>query len=148
MPADLKLQDFADLDLLYAIEEAGDSDGWATAEEIATQIGITHDRPAQCVGTRLGWMNRFGFMDKETEKGKTLWRLNEKGHELLHPQRLSAAITRALETLDEGQRAQITDAIARELPRSSRQAAHLARRTWTHHFGGWRDPKLARRNGR
>jgi len=142
-PRGLKLSDFADHELFFALEAVADEEGWATAGDIAAEIGIDHDRPTRCVATRLAWMNRYGFMEKaESEDGEGLWRLNDRAYDLVHPQALSAAVQRALEGMDEGQRAAVTKAIARELPRSSRQAAHLARRAWLHHFGGWRDREI------
>lgn len=143
MPESLRLEDFLDHDLLYALEDAADAEGWATSQEIAALIGIENDRPTQSVGSRLGWAKRYGWAESEAEKGGLKWRLNDIGYELLHPKKLTPAIERALSTLSEGQRAEITEVIARELPRSSRQAAHLARRTWQHHFGGWRDASIA-----
>jgi len=144
-PHGLKLADFADHELFYALDEAADPEGWATAEDIAEQIGIDHENPTHCVGTRLGWMNRYGMMERDDDytngdkRRVTRWRLNEKGEALIYPAKLGAAVERALAGMDEGQRAAVVKAIAAELPQSSRQAMHLARRSWTHHVGGWRD---------
>ncbi len=148
MPTALTLLDFSDRDLLNALTEAGDNDGWATAEEVARLIGIDHEHPSQCVGMRFAWLRKFGVLDTKNTEGVRVWRLNAVGVSLMYPKHLPAAVQRALASLDEGQRVQITEAISRELRHTSREGIHISRRAWQHNFGGWKDPKLAhRRNG-
>jgi hypothetical protein len=144
MPASLTLGDFSDFDLLGALDEAGDDDGWATSQEVARQIGIEHPNPAKCVGARFAWLNRFGLMEQDTLKDGTMkWRLNPTGTALIYPSKsMPVAIQRALETLSESQMIWLTDSVAQGLPGTSRQAAHLARRAWRNRFGDWRDPLL------
>lgn len=144
MRANLPLEEFSDFELLYVLEDVADDSGWASSSEIATQIGIDNKYPANCVGSRLGWLNRYGVMESESVKGETRWRLNEKGNLLLHPNRLSQGIINVLDSLDEGQRMQIIDAVAKELRGSSREAIHLSRRAWRYRVGGWRDPRFAK----
>lgn len=143
MPSRLTLADFSDHDLLFALEDTADAEGWATAEDVAIQIGIDHDKPTNCVGSRFAWCYRFGWLEKEVEKGKTKWRLSDIGYDLLHPNKLNAAAEKALSELTEGQRIAVTDLVAKALPGVSRQSAHMARRAWQHHFGGWRDKSIA-----
>lgn len=143
MPVTLRLADFSDHDLLFALEEAADEEGWATSQEIADQIGIDNEHPASNVGIRLGWLYRFGVMDKEFEKGATRWRLNDKGYALLHPNKLTPAAERALESLDESQRLLVTESVSRQLQKTSREGTHMARRAWTHNMGAWRDASIA-----
>lgn len=139
----LRLAEFSDFDLLHALAEVADEDGWATADDVAQQIGITHKRPTQCVGARFAWLNRFGLMEQEPDKERMKWRLNEIGEALLFPRKqMPAAISKAMEKLDESQLIALTDLVAKDLPIQSRQVAHLARRAWRHHFGEWRDPLL------
>lgn len=147
MPASLTLADFDDFELLYALEEAGDDEGWASAEEVAQAIGLDHDRPANCVGSRFAWLKRFGLMESTPDRGTMLWRLTTRGRDL-HEGKLRAATMNALGGLSEGERAKALDLIARSLPSGSRQGAHLARRAYQHQMGAWRDPKIYRRNGR
>lgn len=144
MPSSLTLDDFSDFDLLGALDEAADDEGWATSAEVARQIGIDHENPNSCVGSRFGWLNRYGLMEEEeTKDGKTKWRLNPTGQALIYPtKKMPAAVQRALETLDESQLIEMTDTVADRLGYQSRQAAHLARRAWRNRFGGWRDPLL------
>ena len=139
----LTLDDFSDQDLLAALERTANDEGWAAASEIASEIGLDDVQGTRSVAIRLGWMKRFGWMehDEETKPGR--WRLNEAGYSLVHPHKLTAATQRSLESLDDGQRAAVTAAVARELPRSSREGAHMTRRVWQHHMGSWRDRSIA-----
>lgn len=144
MPASLTLADFSDADLLYALDKAADEEGWASAKEVVKEIGdIGLEHPARGVGSRLSWQKRYGLMETKREKGETYWRLNEIGHALLAPRKLTAVVERALGGLDEGQRVRVADAIARAIPTGSRQAGHLTTRAFRHGLGGWRDPKIA-----
>lgn len=143
MPASLRLEDFSDHDLLYALERVEDEEGNATAQEIAEGIGIDHEHPTQCVGIRLGWLKRMGIVDRKEEKHVGLWHLTDKGYALIHPNRLSPAAQKALDLLDEGQRLLVTEAVASQMRRTSREGVHLSRRAWKHHVGGWRDASIA-----
>lgn len=152
MPMHLRLEDFSDHDLLYALEDCGDDEGWATSKEIAEFIGLKEnpeakEYPAANVGIRLAWMFRFGVMEKRREDGVEIvpvqWRLNDTGYSLIHPTKLSPSAMKALEALDEGQRLLVTEAVSRQLKRTSRQGVHLARRAFTHNIGSWRDESIA-----
>lgn len=140
MPGSLTLEEFNDAEFFNALRRAADEDGWAVAEDIAEQIGITNDYPTTSVGCRLGWARKYGFVEKETDKGDTLWRLTPMGEALANPHKVSASLEKALDGLDEAQRAKITEAMVRELPGRSREAIHYTRRNFRHFMGGWRDP--------
>jgi hypothetical protein len=146
MPESLTLIDFSDVDLYYAWEDAKDDDGWATSAEVAEQTGVTADKPAKYVGARFAWWKRYGWFENKSEKGETLWRPTKKGRELFNPRKIAVATARALNGLDEGQRAQVTADLARTLPAGSREGAHLASRAWRSGLQGWRDPKLANKS--
>jgi len=150
MPMSLRLVDFSDHDLLYALEESGDDEGWATSLEIAEHLGLNlEDSPAKNIGSRLAWLNRFGVMEQDDEKSQMRWRINDVGFTLLHPNKLPPSAMKALEALDEGQRLMVTEAVSRQLRRTSRQGTHLAKRAFTHNIGYWRDASIApKRNGK
>lgn len=146
MPSNLTLAVFKDRDLLFALERVANAEGLATAEEIAESIGIDHERPTQCVAMRLGWLRRFGVVDrrKETDDlGRHLWHLSDKGFTLIHPTKLSSAAQKALNSLDEGQRVAVTELVASQMRHASREGIHLSRRAFKHHIGGWRDETIA-----
>lgn len=140
----LTLIDFSDRDLLYALEDTADSEGWATSKEIADQIGIDNKHPAQCVGSRLGWLKRFKIpLDTKVEEGERFWRLTANATAIIHPKKIPVAAERALDGLDEIQRVKVTETIARGAARGSIPATHLARRAWNHSMDAWRDPSLS-----
>lgn len=149
----LTLLAFNDRDLLFALEEAGDDEGWASSEEVARLVGIEDDYPARSVGSRLSWACRYGWIEKRKAGATTLWRLNDAGVALLHAE-LSPATERRLRDLDEGERAEAIADLAGDLMLGSPAGAHLARRAWAHEFGlRFRDPRLLtnprkRKNGR
>lgn len=144
----LTLYDFSDRDLLYALEECGDNEGYATAEEVARKIGIRASKPNQSVGSRFAWLRRFGIMDFKPggKDGKGLWRLNETGESLLHPKDMSVTLNKLLDKMTPGQRVKVMEIVSRETAkegRTNRQAAHLTRRAFRHSMDGWKDPKIA-----
>ena len=139
----LRLADFNDIDLLHVLDEVGDDEGWATAEEVARQIGVSHRNPSQCVGSRFAWLYRYGVMERRQSKHHTQWRLNVYGYALIFPDAFSKTLANALEKLEAGQIIALTDHIAKGLPQAPRQATHLARRAWRHHLDGWRDPEVS-----
>lgn len=144
MPKSLTLIDFSDRDLLYALEETGDAEGWATSRDVALRIGVSHENPAQCVGSRFAWLRRFGIMDTKVDKeGYRQWRLNDTGESLLHPKDMTKSVQQALDRLTEGQRVRVTEIVSRQIAKESRSGAHLSRRAWTHSMGNWRDPQIA-----
>lgn len=142
MPASLTLLDFSDLDLFFAWEDA-EKEGWATAEDVAKEIGITHEHPAKCVGARFAWFKRFGWMENIRDGSKIYWRPTQKGKELFNPKKVSAATAKNLAGLNEGQRAQVMADLGRTVPKGSREGAHLAVRAFRNGMGGWIDPALA-----
>jgi hypothetical protein len=135
----LQLLDFSDRDLLYALEESYDDDGWAMSRDVARKIGIDHANPANCVGSRFAWLKRFGVLtSKKTRNGDVLWQINEMGAALLHARDLNQSAQRLLDNLSEGQRMQVTEVIAGQVARESRSAALLSSRAWRHHLGPMR----------
>jgi hypothetical protein len=146
-PKSLTLADFSDRDLLHALTEAGDDDGWASSEDVARLIGLESERPNNNVGSRFAWLFRFGVMERGNFNGKTYWRLNPAGNDLVFGRKLGKAANKVLDEMTESQRIRVTEAIAKQTPKGTRQAAHLGRRTWQHNFGGWRDPKISGGNG-
>lgn len=142
----LTLYDYTDRDLLYALEECGDEEGYASSEEVARKIGIRSSKPNQSVGSRFAWLKRFGVLDFKLEKGEGLWRLNETGESLLHGKEMSASINKALEKLTPAQRLRVTEIVSRQIVKDSRgkrSAAHLSQRAWRNSMGNWRDPSIS-----
>lgn len=145
----LTLADLSDRELLYTLEDVADTEGWATSKEVADKLGIDNPNPAQCVGSRLGWLKRFQLkLETKIEEGELFWRLSDEATKILHPKKMSVTAQRALDGLDETQRVQVTETIAREAARGSVPITHLTRRAWNHSMGDWRDPSLSPNGGK
>src|SRR4029078_6601446 len=142
MPASLTLMDFSDRDLLHALADCCDGDGWATAEIVARQIGIDHPRPAQCVGARFSWLMRYGLMENQREGKEIFWRATPSCLTLVFNGKITDAQRKSFEKLPESKRVDALDALARLVPTGTRQSAHLARRAYQHRMGAWRDPLI------
>lgn len=149
-PTSLQLDKFRDDDLLWALEESYDDDGWALSRDVAKKIGLSHRHPAQCVGSRFAWLKRMGILkSKPSEDGDLLWQMTDTGEELLHKRELNKTIEKMLGKLSEAQRVRVTEIIAEAISTEGRSAAHLAQRGWRNRLAGWKDPKLyPSRNGR
>ena len=80
MPSNLQLGTYSDFDLLHIVNDLADNDGWATTEEIAQRVGLTHKHPNHCVGIRFAWMRREGAVEKHPKEGK--WRMTDRGRAL------------------------------------------------------------------
>jgi hypothetical protein len=94
----LKLEDFADHELLYALEEHADADGTISSSELADALGLAGlEHPTNNVSSRLAWLKRYGivYRDEDTKR----WGFTPVGMNLMHG-RLTAAQTRMLDNLD------------------------------------------------
>ena len=99
--ASLKLEDFSDRELLYALEEHADGDGLCSSQELAEGLGLGKasglKHPNQNVAIRLSWLKRYGVVYRDEESKR--WGLTPVGQRILHS-KLKAAERRALEDLD------------------------------------------------
>lgn len=99
--ASLRNVDYTDREMLHIIARVADSDGIATADDIADvlDIGSKDGRsPASRVSPRLSWMRRYGFIDRVDHKAvnrpslPSLWIITSIGDQLMHGE-----ITKAVE---------------------------------------------------
>lgn len=144
----LTLAVISDRDLLYTLEEVADAEGYATANDVAEKLNIDHPNPTQCVGSRFGWLKKFGAMEAEIKEGETHWRMNDLGESLIHPKKgMTKSFEEALATLSEANQIAVTEhvsgLIAKNNRKSGRTTAHLSRRAWQHNMGGWKDKSIA-----
>jgi hypothetical protein len=91
------LLDFRDFDLMAKMREEGDNDGWLETELLARAVGLGDDHNRH-MGIRLGWMRRFGMVERDEQRG--LWRLTPGGERVVAA-RVRAATVRELEALPE-----------------------------------------------
>lgn len=144
----LTLYDISDRDLLFTLEEIADKEGYASAKEVADKMNLEHPNPTQCVGSRFGWLKKFGIMEAIIKDGETYWRLNETGTSLLRPKKgMTKAFESQIKNLSEAGRVAVTEMISGQIAsnvgNTSRSSAHLSRRAWNHSMGKWRDKSLA-----
>lgn len=135
MLASLRIVDFSDRELLHIVNDLT-KDGWADSREVAEELGIDAQHPAQCVGQRFGWLAKYHCIEKHKDEAHK-WRLTDFGESIMRGS-LSKAAQRQLEGLDEGQLLLATRYVTSRyqgLAASSNgggSAAWLLRREWTH----------------
>lgn len=136
MLASLRIVDFSDRELLHIINDLRNEDGWTSSQEVAEELGIQADHPAQCVGQRMTWLARYGCVEKHKDE-KHMWRITDFGESIMRG-KLSKGAERQLENMDEGQLLLATRMVTaryRGMANSSNgqgRAAWLLRREWTH----------------
>lgn len=115
----LKLNDYADPELLAIITDVADAEGYAESTDIAAQVGIEARHANRCVGSRFAWMRRWGWVERHPDR--SAWRLTETGHALISG-RVTRTVQRMLDRLSEGDRVRVT----RELARMVRSGGNAA----------------------
>lgn len=88
---DLQVTTVSDREVLWWLHDAAGGDGlWVTAREIAAHLGdgmFSHERPHALLANRLGWLMRFGVVEREhktDEQGSPMYRSDGK---LIYTQR-------------------------------------------------------------
>jgi hypothetical protein len=67
-PTRLRIVDFSDRELLSLLVEARDGEGWASARDIAdlpALRSLDNTHPHRMVAARLGWLFRYGVVERE-----------------------------------------------------------------------------------
>jgi len=90
------LYDFRDLDLMLKLADEGDEEGWVETRALASALGVDEGERIGGVGGRLGWMRRFGMVERDAQTG--LWRLSAGGERVTRA-RLRAAASRSIEAV-------------------------------------------------
>ena len=105
---------FSDEELLHLVKDNLDSEGWVTSGELADAIGIPadEDNRLQGIGIRLGWMQRYDVIRKNTEPPlhPTKWTLTGRGIVVL-----DATFTRTLDEQLKGLKGEALWRLAREV---------------------------------
>jgi DNA-binding IclR family transcriptional regulator len=63
--ARLTIDDYSDREFLLVLADVADADGWATAQDMADRLDLTHKSTAS---SRLSWLRRWGAVEKEHER--------------------------------------------------------------------------------
>jgi hypothetical protein len=118
------LYDFRDLDLLMKLDAESDSDGWVETEALAAALGFDDDG-VRNVGIRLGWMKRYGMIQRDERTG--VWRLSPGGERVIEA-RLRAATKRELEKLDDESMIEVMANVAHRYRHADAMTATILRR--------------------
>jgi DNA-binding transcriptional ArsR family regulator len=144
----LTLLELSDRELLLVLRDASDAQGWATALEISTQMGL-NGNSHRSVSVRLSWLKRYGAVEREVERdehgnirvtrsGKTVqtqrWRMTDIGLAMATG-RLKANQQRAFEGLNDGQMIMATRWLTQRFQRSAPTVAKLMDREYRHGVG-------------
>lgn len=139
----LRNDELSDLSLLLAISDATGTDGCASSDDIAAQLGIeangrTRTRGGR-VAMRLTWMARYGFLDKvdpaeagvEREDKHRLWRITEGGNALLKA-KLSRPVETAIEKMKPGDQVLMMRELTSHAFRANGVVSNAVRREYLH----------------
>jgi hypothetical protein len=105
------LHAFSDEELLHLVKDNLDTEGWVTSAELADAIGIPDDEESRLngIGIRLGWMARYGVIQKDKEHPTpTRWTLTGRGIVVLE-----ATFSKGLQTQLEGIKGEALWSLAR-----------------------------------
>ena len=133
------LDELSDKEVLWVLDDCVDDSGFADVHAIADMLGMKHDRPAQCIGMRLGWLRKYGVVDKHKDT-PGLWQLTKAGRALIGAD-LKAGERRALEGLTDSQVLALTTIVTDRYRRADQTSAVMMRREWEYGTS-------KRRNGR
>ena len=133
----LTLYEYSDRELLHLMLDESDGDGWISSRDLAKVVGINAKHPAQHVGTRLGWMRKYGAVERQA--ANPLWRPTAMGRALALGE-LKPRERDMIEGLDPDQLLTLTNTLTKRYSRVGDTAAHLMRREWLYGTSGrkWR----------
>ena len=119
----LRLVDVSDIALLAVLERVGDEEGWASSVDVAGELALDALYPARNVGSRLGWLRRYGAVERDGGR----WRMTAIGHRL-YAAALDGEQLSVLDRLSRDDLLAVTHWLADRMPRVRREAASLIRR--------------------
>jgi hypothetical protein len=127
----LKLEEFSDRELLFALEEFSDDEGLATSQAISDGLGFEPipgtRHPHQSIAVRLGWLRRYGVVHRD----KAGWGLTDVGYRLMHGT-LRASERRVLDNLDGDRLYAVMQEIGSHMLTTGDEAATMVHRSWRH----------------
>lgn len=121
----LRLQDFADAELLAIVVDVSDDEGWAASKDIASAVGLHSTRANNSIGARFAAYKRVGLV----EGGNCQWRLTSLGMAFLSG-KVSATMQKSLGGLSAADRLMVTRALASQAGAKDTAAGLLVRREW------------------
>lgn len=135
----LRLYDMPDRELLHVVNDLADNDGWAAHGALTDRLGINHKHPGNCVGVRMGWMKKYGFIVSEYIDGERHYRLTTNGEQLMKG-KLTPSVQKALDKMGEGDMMVLMRETTGRFRTMTPEASTMMRREWQR-------GALMRRNG-
>ena len=127
----LTLEEFSDRELLFALEEASDSNGQVSSLALAEALGLQAreglKHPQQNIAVRLSWLKRYGVVYRDQDSGR--WGLTDIGSRIVHGS-ISAGQRRMLADLDEDRLYAVMQELSRSMVRAHDEAATMTARHW------------------
>jgi len=68
----LTLLDISDREVLLVIRDVSDGEGYAYADDVATQLDLGGEHPHRAVASRLSWLVRYGALERGEMRERTL----------------------------------------------------------------------------
>lgn len=124
----LTLWDYSDRELLFIVAEEAGAEGWTATADLAKRLGVDTEAPNQNVGIRMGWMRRYGAIEKNPERAGQ-WRLTAVGQALMDGELTDRALGE-LDAMDASQYLMLTRYLTAQWRKSGNTAGHLIRREW------------------
>ena len=136
----LRLFDLSDRELISIVDDVRGEDGWSARTDVAAAIfpfvrsAPETDRAKhaeRCVAIRLGWMRRFGVLERNPDDGSTLsrWRLTEDGR-ALRMGTLTRGLATTLHGLNEFALMAAMGALSERYLEAGDVPANMMRREW------------------
>jgi hypothetical protein len=122
------LREVSDREIMEMLIECEDDDRLVDSRTLVDVFAIEHEKPLMCVGARLSWMKRWGYVVK-VEKG--VWSITRKGRNLVSVPVTDSSV-KAMTALSEADYCAVVSAAARR-HRLSPEASRLAKREWVHY---------------
>lgn len=132
---DASLWGISDVELLGVVDDLADENGWTTTMDVRTQLGENPEEVGRHsgIGGRLGWMRRFGWVERNPETGE--WRLTAMGIALLENPELNRNVENALAKLNPAQRLRLTRELSEAGHRAPTELRNALRRQWSRSLG-------------
>jgi hypothetical protein len=132
---DLSIWGISDTELLAVVDDLADENGWTPTREVRLQLGENIEEVGHHsgFGPRLGWMKRYGWLERSPETGA--WRLTAMGHAILDNPELSRAVENALDKLNPAQRVQLAREIGESGAHAPNEVRAALRRQWQRSMG-------------
>jgi len=146
---DFSLFGVSDTEVLGMVDDLADENGWVTTYGVRQQLGEKPPDRLYNIGQRLGWMRRFGWLEKgERTKVESwvgpgwewtsTWRLTAMGHAILDNPNLSRTVENALEKMNPAQRVRLAREIGESGNAGPNEIRAALRRQWQRSMGGRR----------